>query len=311
MYQYLVFGWRLESELTLHCDEVVPSRDSDPVCPTVTVSRTGNSYSTIDRLDWGASTYSGHLRSYDLGTAMLLRMANHTTLHIHYSDPKILFSHHGDAPDEAKLFVTGLGLSLYGACNGVVPLHAAAVEGQHGVVGVLAPSGTGKSTLLWHMLARGARLVTDDVLPVEFVEGEISVLPSRSLHPRLWSEVIERFGIPDSRCTEIVPGLGKFWVTVPPDQRVLSRKRLQGLYLLQPNESFRSPSVEVGQLTGFAAMSALLENTHGAWGVPPKIWRAMLPHYAKLSSMVPVYHVSYRREYGTLDLLADTILGKP
>src|SRR6478752_10213357 len=49
--------------------------------------------------------------------------------------------------------------------NGLHVLHAGAVEpGGGGVVGILSASGGGKSTLTGELLARGARLFSDDVL---------------------------------------------------------------------------------------------------------------------------------------------------
>jgi hypothetical protein len=46
------------------------------------------------------------------------------------------------------------------------PLHASAIGFDGGVVAILAPSGTGKSSLAAHLLGRGYHLVTDDVLAV-------------------------------------------------------------------------------------------------------------------------------------------------
>lgn len=46
-------------------------------------------------------------------------------------------------------------------------LHAAAVALPAGVVALTAASGTGKSSVAWHMQAHGAAFVTDDVLAVD------------------------------------------------------------------------------------------------------------------------------------------------
>lgn len=52
-------------------------------------------------------------------------------------------------------------------------LHAAAVDGPTGVIAVAAPSGTGKSTLVARLLARGLPTFTDDVLVLSPAAGAV------------------------------------------------------------------------------------------------------------------------------------------
>ena len=65
-----------------------------------------------------------------------------------------------------RLFVAQ-ALPLAASIRGLEPLHASAVTFGRGVVAFSAPSGTGKTSIVTHLVAGGGRLVTDDVLAVE------------------------------------------------------------------------------------------------------------------------------------------------
>src|SRR5205807_10636068 len=67
-----------------------------------------------------------------------------------------------DAASQRMLLDTVLGTAAL--CAGYEGLHAAAVELAGGVVAIAAPTGAGKSTLCAELVARGARLFTDDLL---------------------------------------------------------------------------------------------------------------------------------------------------
>jgi hypothetical protein len=62
--------------------------------------------------------------------------------------------------------------------RGYEALHAAAVTApEDGVVAIMAPSGTGKSTLAIELLSRGWALFTDDVLILEGSDGGVLAQP--------------------------------------------------------------------------------------------------------------------------------------
>ncbi len=61
--------------------------------------------------------------------------------------------------------------------RGYEGLHAAALESPQGVVAIMAPSGTGKSTLAVELLSRGWPLFADDVLILEDADGAVRAHP--------------------------------------------------------------------------------------------------------------------------------------
>jgi hypothetical protein len=64
-------------------------------------------------------------------------------------------------------------LPLAAALRGLEILHASAVEMAGRAVAFLGSSGVGKTTLATRIVARGARLVTDDVLAVDVANGAV------------------------------------------------------------------------------------------------------------------------------------------
>ena len=65
-----------------------------------------------------------------------------------------------------RLFVAQ-AMPLAATVRGLEPLHASAIGFGGQAVAISAPSGTGKTSIAMHLVARGAALVTDDVLVVE------------------------------------------------------------------------------------------------------------------------------------------------
>jgi hypothetical protein len=70
--------------------------------------------------------------------------------------------------------VLAQALPLASVLRGLEVLHASAVALDGRAIAFLGPSGAGKTTLAMHLLARGARLVTDDVLAVTAAGGSVT-----------------------------------------------------------------------------------------------------------------------------------------
>jgi hypothetical protein len=68
-------------------------------------------------------------------------------------------------------------LPLTAALRGLEPLHASAVAVGGVAIAFTAASGTGKTSTAVHLTARGASLLSDDVLALEMAEGETLAHP--------------------------------------------------------------------------------------------------------------------------------------
>ncbi|MDP9051393.1 MAG: hypothetical protein M3O31_11845 [Acidobacteriota bacterium] len=86
--------------------------------------------------------------------------------------------------------------SCFGALchqNGLLPLHASAVEFAGSVTAFLGDSGAGKSTLAACLRARGLRVVSDDICLLEDHANELCVIPVAGWL-KLWDQSLQYLG---------------------------------------------------------------------------------------------------------------------
>ena len=78
---------------------------------------------------------------------------------------------------EWQRLLAAQALPLAAAAHGFEPLHASAVGIAGRAIAFTAPSGTGKTSIAMHLVARGAGLLTDDVLAVETTPSQLLAHP--------------------------------------------------------------------------------------------------------------------------------------
>jgi hypothetical protein len=116
------------------------------------------------------------------------------------SEVRVELAADAPAPD-VSTYLMG---SVFGALchqNGLLPLHASAVEVSGAVTAFLGESGAGKSTLAACLQERGYRIVSDDicVLAAEGESGEMRVIPVAGWL-KLWRASLDHLGrTPDER----------------------------------------------------------------------------------------------------------------
>ena len=207
-------------------------------------------------------------------------------------------------PDFVRAHLVGRVLATALYYDGLLPLHASAVETRDGVIAFLAPKGFGKSTLALALSAAGARLVTDDTLPVE---------PSAA--PQAWPGV-HSLRVNDDALAAVGaarPALdtrdGKRIVSELAPHRLMSRHTpLAAIYLLDP------VLPEAGAVTR-TALPALLAAigvvAHVKFGrmLGPAAAGPMLERAAVITRTVPVFRLHAPRDLTQLSATATTILG--
>ncbi len=302
---YRVFGGVLQSDLKisdLHPIEAVSdptwvlttaSHEADPFegetlgsepvtsKATVTLIRRGDDY-RLDFTDTGAFDFS------DRGRRILWY-------------PKDDSDHEAAAVD-----VLGRCLAIAFHAGGALCLHGSAVAFAHGAIAFLAPKHHGKSTTALALTRSGARLLTDDALPV-------TLTPPPLAHPgvhavRLWADSAERVaGDHDSRIglggKLVVDGLEGAAVMHDPS-------RLVAIYLIAPREA--NPDAPAAQRTLTSSIEATLAIVGQAKvgglftgsEAPGQIERA-----SRLSEHVPVYRLEVMRDFDRLDEVVTTLRG--
>jgi hypothetical protein len=130
-------------------------------------------------------------------------------------------------------------LPIAATLHGLELLHASAVEFGGRAFAITAAAGSGKTSLAAHLLDRGCELVTDDVLALEIVAGEILAHPGSALvniDPR------QRASIRGSVSQKLVdlPTGDSVYALAPIVDRPLA---LDGLYFLDRSARFVSARI--------------------------------------------------------------------
>ena len=79
--------------------------------------------------------------------------------------------------DQLRLYILGTVLTVLLYQRGILALHGSAMAIGDSVVGVIAPSGTGKSSTAAALYNKGYRLLSDDAVSIVFQNGQYCVYP--------------------------------------------------------------------------------------------------------------------------------------
>jgi hypothetical protein len=168
------------------------------------------------------------------------------------------------APDaseeEIRLFLFNAVLAiLLHQRGGVLPLHASGIGTDRGAVLFLGRSGAGKSTLLAEFLARGYRMMTDDLAPLQPVpRGRPNVLPTFP-NMKLWADTMQRMGMPTDGHMRVRPTEEKYSIRRE-DSFFPSLLPLRAAYVLTPDSQ---SELLLEPLTGIQKFKSLLYRTAG------------------------------------------------
>jgi hypothetical protein len=207
-------------------------------------------------------------------------------------------------PDFVRGHLLGRVLATAMWLDGLLPLHASAVETRDGVVAFLAPKGFGKSTLALALVAAGAALVTDDTLPV--VPGP-SVIAWPGVHAvRAHREAVQAIGFPEPAHTTHE---GKVVVTaIDAAHRTTSPRPLAALYLIDPVDASTTPTDRASLPPQLAAVGIVahvkIGRMLGASAVAEMLQRA-----AAITARVPVSRLHTPRDLAHLSQVVERVLG--
>lgn len=213
------------------------------------------------------------------------------------------FPNAGSDRELVRVDILGRVLAVATHERGLLCLHGSAVSiGGQGVA-FLAPKGSGKSTLALTLTSKGARLLTDDTLPVD--PDKVEAHPG--VHSvRLWDDAAQRFGamgdwrvgLSDKRTFDTLPETFLQHDPVP----------LAALYELIPMTSLAGGAlVRRTRLTG--AEGAVTLMTHSKLGALMGGAESLrvFDRCAALASRLPVYRLEVVRALDAVDEVAKTI----
>ncbi|HEU5022550.1 MAG TPA: hypothetical protein VFT60_11685 [Bryobacteraceae bacterium] len=205
-------------------------------------------------------------------------------------------------------------LHILGSCTGallfqrgLIPLHGNTTESKYGVAMFAGKIGAGKSATSMAMLARGHRLVADDISAVSVDAGQDQAAPSvLPGFPRLklWRASLQHFDRNPAQFQRLRPGLDKFHVPVS-DQFLGEPQPLRAIYILQPGDT---TEVRVRNLSGLAKLEALRPHLYklrfpdAIVNFPP-----LMGKLCRLADLVKVSVVDRPREGNSIEAVADAI----
>jgi hypothetical protein len=189
--------------------------------------------------------------------------------------------------------------------SGLLCLHGSAVSLAHGGIAFLAPKHYGKSTLALAMTRGGAKLLTDDTLPVE-LGSPIRLWPG--VHSvRLWADSAERLA-PDRIGTSREYGGKHVLDELSGDRLAAHAAPASAVYILSPPSQTPSGPATRSRLADVPAAMALVQHTKigallGKSEAPVLFERAVA-----MAREVPVYSLEYARDFAHVDRLVQQLL---
>jgi hypothetical protein len=189
-------------------------------------------------------------------------------------------------PGLIPIFVEGNVLAHALAADGLLALHASAVEVGGRALAIVGPSGAGKSTLAALLCAQGARLVADDVLRVDAMgSGAVCYPGTRGLRLRPAATGL-RDGIEAAAIEETADGRTR----VLPTDRVDTPLRLHAVLVPEPSRETRS--LDVRRLGAMEGLQELLRHPRlAAWRAPEPIAR-LFELTGDVAAALPVYRAT-------------------
>ncbi|MGH7634121.1 MAG: hypothetical protein ACRENC_10360, partial [Gemmatimonadaceae bacterium] len=211
----------------------------------------------------------------------------------------------GAVMEAVQLDVLGrvLPTAMYAA--GALCLHGSAVQLNTGAVAFLAPKGHGKSTLAHALVGAGARLVSDDVVPID-LDAAPRMRPGVA-HVRLLRDAARHLRVGDGHRT----GAGGKLVIEPGELFDAATEPLPvaALYRLQP---MRAEGAEQAafrtRLTGVAAAMAVLAQVRLARLLGGVEAPALLDRASCLAERVPVFTLNVARDFQRLPEVVAQVL---
>lgn len=201
--------------------------------------------------------------------------------------------------ERASYLVTRV-LALWLQLTGRPALHASAVAFGDRAVGLMARSGTGKSTLASALVQRGAQLLCDDILPVTF-EGDSLRVSAAEPYINLWPDSAGRLVSDLESLERVAPSLEKRRLRARhADGSGRGRPTLERLYVLERGPNGEG-GVRIEELPAAEALMMLLGHGQMAGAAEALgLGGARLEVLARVVRRVPVRLVRFPSGFNAL-----------
>ena len=294
---YWLSGWRVRSAVPL---PELPAWTVDDRAPDIEIELGTVPAATAD---WKTFSPLIHLASPDRVRLAIARVASYWV----EGGRRVIVEPH--LPVEApaiRLFLLGTVLAILCYQRGLVPLHASAVEVPGGALLMSGRSGLGKSTLAAMLVARGHRLIADDVCVLDLGAGDDPLI--RPVLPRLklWQDAAQAMAVSTDGLEQVRDQALKFSLPVAEGRFRSEPIRAAHIVLLRPSRL--SPAISATPLAPIAAIESgqlfYRRRLAEALGGRALLFRARIA----LGRFVPITELSRPDDLGALPALADRVL---
>lgn len=204
---------------------------------------------------------------------------------------------------ESLLFRVALVLWL--ELIGMPVLHASGIVINDSAIGFLADSTIGKSTLAAAFVRGGAKLLTDDILPVEALPNEYRARPSYAWL-RLLPETAKALDY-KTRKNVVHPDKSTIWFDKGYGRFCSNPVTLAALYLPMRKDNISKPAIEI--LSPRQAYLGLLQHSFvGKWLIKSPLNFIRLNFFANMVKMIPIKRLVYPSGYEHLPAVVDAII---
>jgi len=205
-----------------------------------------------------------------------------------------------------ETYLTTFALSGALIQQGEEPLHATVVAIDGGAVGLIGPSGAGKSTLAAFLTERGADLVTDDMLRLEF-RDDVAVAFPGPCRLKLFKEPALKILKQALDCGRFNPLSEKFiFQPVSFIDRRKGPQPLSALYFLDtPPEHGDPKNISIERLFGVDLFKTIAASTMNSRLNAADRLKRQFRFAERVAKSIPVYKLVYPRHYDLLDQVAN------
>lgn len=189
-------------------------------------------------------------------------------------------------------------------------LHASAIVTPHGAVGFLGRHGAGKSTLTAAFLQAGGTLLTDDVLPLQSVDGDVYGVPGPP-QMKLWDQAVEHTVGGASDLPNVLAAIPKKLFSLDERYNHADRPaRVRAIYLLNRYDPAVSGATEISieRIGRREAIPLLLANVPPSAFMQPRDVASVFPTLSRLVTQAIVARLSFPNGFAHQEALCERIL---
>lgn len=163
-------------------------------------------------LRWNESANLG--KSFYIKKNDVLFMITDTAIFSVTDGNKIIVSPIAGADEnKIRLYILGTCMGALLLQRKIMPLHGSAIAIDGKAYAIVGERGAGKSTLASAFIKKGFKLLSDDVIPVTFIENDPTVISSYP-QQKLWQESLTAFGMDASELKPLFERETKYAVPV-------------------------------------------------------------------------------------------------